>query len=124
MTASLDISSRLLDMVASKFGYDYILLRSGLGVRNAKPKSCYAAFGQHGSYRTSYVRANGKAVWIVSIDDNCNAISNSCIYAELVKTLYKTLERNGIISDGAHEHVIDADDVPEFMIECVLNGYA
>lgn len=112
----------LLDVVASKFGYDNILLLSGSGVRNAKPKSCYAVFGHLGVFGTIPVRANGKVVWIVSIDDNYNAISNSDIYAELVRTLYRTLERNGIISDGAR--TVDADDVPEFMIGCVLNGYA
>lgn len=115
-------SVELLDIVASKFGYDNILLLSGCRVRNAKPKSCYAVFGHLGVFGTISVRANGKTVWITSIDDNCNAISNSRIYAELVKTLYKTLERNGIISDGAQ--TVDADDVPEFMIGCVLNGYA
>lgn len=118
----LNSSVELLDIVASKFGYDNILLQSSIGTSYAKPKCCCAMFGWLGSFGTIPVRANGKLVQIAHVDDNYNIISNSCIYAELVKTLYRTLERNGIISDG--KQTVDADDVPDFMIGCVLNGYA
>lgn len=117
----LKSSVELLDIVASKFGYDNILLQSGVGTPYAKPKCCFAAFGWLGSFGWIPVRANGKVVQIAHVDDDYNIMSNSCIYAELVKTLYRTLERNGIISDN--KNAIDANDVPDFMIGCVLNGY-
>lgn len=115
----LNSSAKLLEMVASKLGYANIRLQSGFGTD--MPNYCVAKFGFYGSFRTTYVRADGQLVWIARYskwDGRCDA----CMCAELVKTLYKTLERNGIISDG--KQALAADDVPEFMIGCVLNGIA
>ena len=43
------------------------------------------------------------------------------MHNELIKLLYAVLESGGKLSDGKNE--VDASAVPEFMIECVLNGY-
>lgn len=59
-------------------------------------------------------------MWIKNVDAAGRPRSNEDIYNELIKWLYKTLERGGKLSDGKSK--VNASAVPEFMIECVLNG--
>ena len=109
---------RLLNMIARKLGYDWLQLRSGL--EPCKKKCCNAVFGYCSNYNTVLLKANGKSVSIKFIDAKGHLRSNKDIYAELVRLLYKILENGGIVSDGRYK--LSADEVPEFMIEYVLNS--
>lgn len=113
MKADLNISSRLLDIIARKLGHDYLLLMSRSEFCEAK--WCNAVFGQYENYSDAVLEADGRQVQLKRAD-------NEDMYAELVRLLYKTLENGGNVSDGKSE--VYASDVPEFMIECVLNGVA
>ena len=122
---SLNESSRLLSMIAKKFGYDIILLRS----RQLVPKSemlfddCdYAVFGYLNSYEVVKVMLmlDKKFISVKYVDGNGNLRRAASLYNELVETLYDTLENGGALSDGKRE--LHAADMPEFMVECSLRG--
>lgn len=118
MTVDLDISSRLLDIIARKLGHDYLMLMHSYKQR--KDNCCDVVFGNYDRFDSPLLRANGKCLSVKFIDAEDTARPNADMYAELTKLLYKTLESGGKLSDGKNE--VDASTVPEFMIECVLNG--
>lgn len=60
-------------------------------------------------------------MWLKSVDAEGCFKSTEDMYVELVELLYKILENGGNVSDGNLK--LNADKVPEFMIECVLNGF-
>lgn len=120
MTADdLLMNTRLLGIIARKLGHDYLLLRS-----NTEPpeKKCVSAlFGQYDNYDTELLEVSGKPVSIKYVDaEGRHFRSNVDMYRELSKRLYVILESGGKLSDGKSE--VDASAVPEFMIECALNG--
>lgn len=83
---------------------------------------CSVVFGQYKNYDVEPLEVDGRLVLIKSVDAEDHLRSNDDMYAELAKLLYKILESGGKLSDGKND--VDASAVPEFMIECVLNGYA
>lgn len=112
----LNLSVELLDIIARKFGYDGIQLWQKLGSNNKL--MTYAVFCSFGNTKFNYttvVLANKEIIYVNYYTKASNR------YAELVKTLYKTLDGNGTISDGVTS--LDARAFPEFMIDCALNGY-
>lgn len=115
----LRTSSGLLSMIAEKLGHDMILLRSGL--EPCKVKCCNAVFAHYRNYDTVLVKANRKSISLKYVDSKGHLRDNVSMYAELARLLYKTLKSGGKLSDGRFK--LSADEVPEFMIECVLNGF-
>jgi len=109
---------RLLDIVVRKLGHDYLLLIFEPGP--SEEKLCSAVFGQYDDYSTAMLEADGKPVLVKSADAEGRFRSNEDVHHELVERVYKTLESGGKLSDGRCE--VDASDVPEFMVECALNG--
>ena len=109
---------RLLSMIARELGHDYLLLRFESGP--SEERWCSVVFGQYENYDTELLEADGKPVLLKSVDAECHLRSNDDMYNELVELMYKTLESGGKLSDGKSE--VDASAVPEFMVECVLNG--
>ena len=107
-------------MIARKLGHDWLLLR--FESQPSEERWCSVVFGQYKNYDTELLEVDGRLVLIKSVDAENNLRSNEDMYAELTRLLYKTLENGGKLSDGKNE--VDASTVPEFMIECVLNGYA
>ena len=112
-------------MIAKKFGYDIILLRS----RRLVPRSemlfddyYYAVFGHFNSYEVVKVMLmlDKKFISVKYVDGNGNLRRAASLYNELVETLYDTLENGGALSDGKRE--LHAADMPEFMVECSLRG--
>ena len=112
--------SRLLDIVARTFGHDWLLLMSGAWSLSGKEKWCKAVFGQYADYGTATLEADGRQVLVKSVDAEGHHKSNEDMYHELVELVYKTLENGGQLSDG--RCAVDASMVPEFMVECALNG--
>lgn len=110
--------SRLLDIVARKFGHDWLLLMHGSWLD--EEKWCRAVFGQYDNYGTAMLEVDGKPVLVKSVDAEGCPKSNEDMYHELVELLYKTLENGGKLSDGRCR--VDASMVPEFMVECALSG--
>ena len=110
--------SRLLDIVARELGYDWLLLVSGTWL--GEKTWCMAVFGQYANYGTVALEADGRQVSIKNVDAEGHSKSNEDMYHELVELMYKTLESGGKLSDG--RCAIDASMVPEFMVECALNG--
>lgn len=109
---------RLLSMIARELRHDYLLLRFESGP--SEERWCSAIFGQYDNYDTEPLEADGRLVLLKSVDAECHLRSNEDLYCELVELLHKTLESGGKLSDGKSE--VDASAVPEFMIECALNG--
>ncbi len=107
-------------MIARKLGHDWLLLRSGS--EPCEKKCCDAVFGHYKNYDTELLEIDGKGISIKYVDAKDHLRSDDDMYAELSRLLYKILEKGGKLSDGKNE--VDASTVPEFMIECVLNGYA
>ena len=121
MTADLNISSRLLDIIARKLGHDYLMLMHSYEQR--KENCCDVVFGHYDKFDSPLLSANGKRLSIKFIDaEGLHVRPNVDMYCELCKRLYVILESGGKLSDGKNE--VGASAVPEFMIECVLNGYA
>ena len=114
----LRTSCSLLSIIARKFGHDTILLRSESEL--SKVKCCNAVFANHKNYDTVLVKADRKSISIKYVDSEDHFRDNDSIYDELVRFLYNVLENGGFVSDGRFK--ISADEVPEFMINCVMNG--
>lgn len=122
---SLDESSRLLRIVAEKFGYDIVLLRPIL----LEPRSeilddcvdyVYAVFAHLDRCEFVQFMLDKKFISLKHIDGNGNLRINASMYSELVETLYGALENGAALSDGKRE--LHAADMPEFMVECSLRG--
>ena len=119
MTAvDLHASTRLLSMIARELGHDWMLLR--FESRPSEERWCSVVFGQYENYDTEPLEADGRPVLLKSVDAECHLRSNEDMYSELSKRLHAVLESGGKLSDGKSE--VDASAVPEFMIECALNG--
>ena len=114
----MHIYVRLLDIIAIKLGYDWLLLMSDFS--SSKEKWCSAVFGNHSNYNTVLLRANDKSVSIKFIDAKGCFRSNDDIYAELIGLLYKILENGGNVSDGKFK--LTANEIPEFMINYAMSG--
>ena len=128
---SLAESSRLLSMIAGKFGYDIVLLkprelefRSEIFDDDVYDVSeyVYAVFGYLNSYEVVQfmLMPDKKYISLKYIDGNGDLRRNDSMYNELVETLYGVLENGGALSDGKRE--LHAADMPEFMVECSLRG--
>ena len=115
----LRTSASLLTIIARKFGHDMILLRSW--PESCKVKYCNAVFANYKNCDRVLVRANKKNISLKYIDSKDCFRGNASIYDELVRFLYNVLENGGYVSNGRKK--LNASVVPEFMIECVLNGY-
>lgn len=116
--ADLRTTVPLLNIIARKLGHDMVLLRSG--PEPCKVKCCNAVFANHKNYDTVLVRADRKSISLKYVDSKDNFRDNDSMYDELVRFLYNVLENGGFVSDGKKR--LNADKVPEFMVECVLNG--
>ena len=116
----LNISVRLLTILARKLGHDYLLLMADSF--SSEEKWCRAIFGQYENYSIELLEANGKEVWLKTTDAEGNIRSNEDMYSELAGLLYKILENGGNVADSKKK--LDASMVPGFMIGCVLGGYS
>ena len=110
--------SRLLDIVARKLGHDWLLLVAGTW--SGEEKWSNAVLGHYDNYSIAALEADGRPVSLKNAYAEGDLKSNEDMYHELVELLYKTLENGGKLSDS--RCAVDASMVPEFMIECALNG--
>lgn len=114
-----DAYTRSLSMIARKLGHDWLLLMSD-SFRGEK-KWFRAILGHYDNDGIELLETNGSQVWLKNVDAEGGIKSVEDMYAELARLLYKTLKSGGKLSDGRFK--LSADEVPEFMIECVLNGF-
>lgn len=107
-------ANELLDILARKLGYDYVLL-----VEEKSSAELVCVFGTFESY--SYCAAktfDGKHVAL----RKCDALSSSAMYERLLRKLHEILDNGDAVY--AEDKKLDASMVPEFMMECVLAGLA
>lgn len=113
----------IVNIIARKLKHDAVLLRS----ESAKEDCDYAMFADHTVVNsntiidTELLELDGKHVKVKYLDNDGHLRQIDSMYDELVSRLYRALKNGAVVSDGKLK--LSAEEVPEFMIGCVLNGY-
>lgn len=114
MDARMHKACELLDMLAEKFGYDYVMLDE----KKSSDELVCVLMSFECRDNCAAKTFDGKPVVL----RKCDALSHGAMYERLLRKLHKILDNGDAVY--AEDKKIDASMVPEFMIECVLNGYA
>lgn len=113
--ARMHRACELLDMLAEKLGYDYVLLDEKKS--SAELVCVFMSFVECHSYCIAKT-FDGKPIVL----RKCDALPNGAMYEKLVRKLHEILDNGDAVY--AEDKKLDASMVPEFMMECVLSGLA
>lgn len=119
-----DCAVQLAKIIARKFKHDTIVLVSASSVEEWYDVAMFGDFSHFGTIvDTEPLELDGKPVKIKYLDCDGHLIKNpEDKREELVSKLYSSLKNGAVVSNGTQK--LNAEDVPEFMLGCVLNGYA
>lgn len=113
MDARMHRACELLDMLAEKLGYDYVLLDEKKS--SAELVCVFMSFVECRSYCIAKT-FDRKPVVLRKYD----TLSRSAMYEHLVRKLHEILDNGDAVY--VDDKKLDASMVPEFMMECVLAG--